>query len=385
MQHEVRITGLGVVSPFGMGIENYWNGLLAPRNRPIPVSDLDTVQMRYRAAYSVPTGDPRERTARDFALQAAVAAMSDAGLDGTSDALIGTAIGNAMGDHSVERAFIPPDFREVEAFPFRVGGAIARHFGLDGPALSVSTACSASLYGISLAADWIRAGKVDAMLVGGAEAVSRVALACFNRLSAIDPECCRPFDRGRQGTVMGEGAAMLVLESAEHAGRRGCKRSYGVIQGWGWSCDSYHVTIPEPTGKIAAQAALAALADARLSPIAIDCVLAHGTGTEQNDLVESKVISTVLGDRAATVPICAIKGNLGHSGGAAGAFQCLTAALIFEHDEVPATGNLSQVDQRCPINLVRQATPVDGVRNILINSYAFGGNNISMIVSRGSA
>ncbi len=308
--------------------------------------------------------------------------MADAGLDGACDSTIGTAIGNAMGDHAVERAFVERNPDEAAAFPFRVGGAIARHFGLDGPALSVSTACSASLYAISLATDLIRAGLVDAMLVGGAEAVSRVALACFNRLAALDPECCRPFDCGRRGTVMGEGAAMLVLESAEHARRRGCGRCYGVIEGWGWSCDSFHVTIPEPTGKIAAQAALAALTDARLSPSDIDCVLAHGTGTEQNDLVEGKVIATVLGERAATVPVCAIKGNLGHSGGAAGAFQCLTAALIFERGEAPATGNLSEVDERCPLHLLQQAAPADGIRNILINSYAFGGNNVSLIVGR---
>jgi 3-oxoacyl-(acyl-carrier-protein) synthase len=217
------------------------------------------------------------------------------------------------------------------------------------------------------------------MLVGGSEAVSRVALACFNRLGAVDPQWCRPFDRGRKGTVMGEGAAVLVLESADHLRQRG-GRCYARAEGWGWSCDGHHATIPEPSGRAATLAVTHALADAGLGPDAIDAVLAHGTGTELNDLVESKVLAEALGPRCPTVPVCALKGKLGHSGGAAGAFQCLTACLVLAHGVLPPTGNVPELDPRCPLLLPDR--PLTGAfRHILMSSYAFGGNNVSLIVS----
>jgi 3-oxoacyl-(acyl-carrier-protein) synthase len=314
-------------------------------------------------------------------------ALADAGLLGRVDArsVIGTAIGNAMGDDvfEVERLGGPP-VEGLDAFFFEVAAATGAALGLCGPSLNVSTACSAGLYSISLATELIQSGQADVFVAGGSEAICRAALGCFNRLSAIDPEACRPFDASRKGTVMGEGAAILVLESEEHLRRRGGSRVYGQIEGAGWSCDGHHATIPEPSGKHALAAARRALAEASLEPSAIGCVLAHGTGTAQNDQMESVMIQELFGDRAHEVWVCGVKGKLGHGGGAAGAFQCLTGALVLDRGIAPPTGNVSSVDPSCKVRLDRGHGQPARVDHVLMNSYAFGGNNISLILGRAS-
>jgi 3-oxoacyl-(acyl-carrier-protein) synthase len=254
-----------------------------------------------------------------------------------------------------------------------VGAAI----GAGGPTTSISNACAASGFALSVATDLIESGEADVVVAGGAESYSRVALGCFNRLGAIDPERCRPFDRDRAGTVFGEGAAMLVLEAEEHAGERSAPRTYARVAGAGWSCDAYHMTAPDPDGEQIVRAMRAALAAAGGDADAIGCVIPHGTGTTLNDVVEARALREVLGQRCDELPLYSLKGVIGHTGGAAGAFAALASALILARGEVPANVALRARDPECDVLLAEQPVALDG-SVVLLNAYAFGGNNVSL-------
>lgn len=389
------VTGLGVVSCLGTTVADYWAGLLRAHNLPAPVRD-PRANMPNRLLYSV-TDDtppkPRRSTAvlgrtSSFAIRAARAALADAGLDGDSDGhtgggwggRAGVSIGTGVGDE--------PQFEEArpegvppggpDAFPFKVSSVLATEFGLTGPSASISTACSASAYSVSLAADAIQDGQADVMLAGGADGYTRVGNACFNRMGALDPVRCRPFDRDRRGTVFGEGAALMVLESESHARGRGRTGWYATVEGAGWSCDGHHATAPEPAATQIVRAMSAALADAGVSISDIGCVLPHGTGTPLNDEVEERALREVFGASLGSVPVYNLKALLGHTGGAAGAFGLLTAILIVHSGLVPANAEVSPTPGG--INPHTGAALPVAVRHALVNAYAFGGNNISVVV-----
>ena len=392
MDQKVLITGLGVVSPIGKALDAYWAGLLAANNKPADYPWTRSEYFPNRLVYYVP--NPQERStatngtklgrASRFAFEAAAMCMEDARLSTESAATVGVSIGTGMGDADLQENAreLGAEIGASEAFMFRVSAALAAEFGLGGPNLSVSTACSAGAYSISLAVEAIRSGMADAVLAGGAEGFSRIALACFHRLGALDPVVCRPFDKERAGTVFGEGSAMLLLESESSARRRGCTRAYAEISGYGWSCDGYHVTAPEPSGRQTASALRDALCEAGISADEIDCVVPHGTGTELNDVVESETLGHVLGKRLSEIPVCSVKAMIGHTGGAAGAFSCLTGALILQHGLVPPMANTKSIDSRCGLRLYCGEPLGAEIRHLLVNAYAFGGNNISIILGR---
>jgi 3-oxoacyl-(acyl-carrier-protein) synthase len=298
---------------------------------------------------------------------------------------VGVAVGTGVGDCSLpERARqdgVQPD--GLDAFPFKVGSVLAGRLGLGGPVVSVSTACSASAYSVSLAVDMIRDGRADVVLAGGADGYTRVGVACFNRLGALDPERCRPFDAGRKGTIFGEGAAFLMLESESHARARGRDRHYGVIEGAGWSCDGHHATAPESHAVQIVRAMRAAFTEAGLDPADVGAVVPHGTGTPLNDVVESNALHQVLGPAAATLPVYSLKALLGHTGGAAGAFALLTALLMLDRGTVPPNIPLAEPDPQCELSLLSGAPLRSDPQHVLVNAYAFGGNNISVLVGRG--
>lgn len=389
---KVLVTGLGVVSPVGSDLENYWAGLLAGTNRPERYPWIEDRQVSNPITYWV--RQPKRRVvshaglalgrSSQFAIQAAESCLRDAGLSAAVLPSMGISIGTGMGhadlieDAREGRAAVEP----IEQFTFEVGSSVASHFDLRGPNLSVSTACAAGAYSVSMAVEAIRSGLADVMLAGGAEGFSRVAIGCFRRLGALDPSVCRPFDAERQGTVFGEGAAMLVLESEEHARRRGCANVYAAISGAGWSCDAHHPTAPESEGRQAIAALRRALAAAELQPEDIDCVVPHGTGTALNDAVESRTLTEVFGDHVNRLRIFALKSLIGHTGGGAGAFSCLTAALMLRHGVVPATAHLNHVDTHCPLPLHTGAALHADVDRVLVNAYAFGGNNISLVFEK---
>jgi 3-oxoacyl-[acyl-carrier-protein] synthase II len=386
----VEVTGLGVVSSLGHDLDTFWSNLLHAAATPTGDPDLRAEWMPLTHTYGIakaarPAVGPRafSGSAALFGTAAARQCLADAGIDAASAvdrARGGCVLGSAMGDDVFERAALSGEtIAPEDAFPFTLATAVADELGLAGPNLCVSTACSAGLYGIAIAADLIRRGEADFVITGGSEAICRVAMGCFNRLQAIDGVACRPFDRDRGGAVMGEGAAVVLLESQRHRIARGWHRVYAVVKGEGWSCDAHHSTIPEETGEQAVRAINEALARSRVGLDEVDLVLAHGTGTRQNDLMESHALRRVFGERTDAIWVSGNKSKLGHTGGAAGAFQGLTAALALARRQVPPTGNSAVQDPECAVRLALE--PVHApLRNVLLNSYAFGGNNISVIM-----
>jgi len=387
----VLVTGLGVVSCLGTTVDSYWTGLMAGHSEPAPVSD-PLANMDNRLLYGITrpprpvahAGSGRLGRTSTFALAAARVALADAALGGADLTDAGICVGTGVGDVSLFEAVpagMPPPMG-ADAFPFKVSSVLAAELGSAGPVVSVSTACSASGYGVSLAADLIRDGEADVVVAGGADGYTRVGVACFNRMGALDPLRCRPFDADRRGTVFGEGGAFMVLESESHARRRGHTRAYATVEGAGWSCDAHHPTAPEGKGAQAIRAIRDALSEAGLGPDAVGCVVPHGTGTPLNDVVESAALGAVLGDRVGTVPVYSLKAMLGHTGGAAAAFALLTAALIIDRETVPPNAPLESPDPACALRL-HTGEPLAGpVDHVLVNAYAFGGNNISVLLGR---
>ncbi|WP_042373912.1 beta-ketoacyl-[acyl-carrier-protein] synthase family protein [Streptacidiphilus neutrinimicus] len=381
------ITGLGMVSPVGEGPEAYWQGLLAGVSAPQPITDRPGIpdSHAYRVARADADGstrDDRRPRCLDLARSAVRQALAGAGLGDTRDSAlhVGLFLGTGTGDGEAAEQ-VRDGRRSAGTDTWWAYGGAARlgdELELTGPVQTVSTACAAGAYAVALAAQSVLRGEADVALAGGAEVVSRPALAAFLRLGAVDPVHCRPFDAKRQGTVYGEGAAFLVLESAEHARARSA-RPLATVDAGGWSCDGHHLTAPAADGRQAARAGREALRRAGVLPEQIAAVVCHGTGTPLNDRTESRVMTELLGPRAATTPVTAVKSVLGHSGGAAGAFSCATAALVVAHRRLPPVANLDVRDVECRLAISSSPQPV-GSGSVLLNAYAFGGNNISLVI-----
>jgi len=383
---DITVTGVGALSPLGTGADAFWRGMHTARTAPSRVPDSHA-RMDHPRMYLVPEADVPEGPAEwaglplgrgsRFAIEAARQAARDAGLSewGSVDPRrVAVAISSGMGDTELHEGWwqgkAPGTDRWAPVFP--VASAVGGSLGARGPNTCVSNACSASGYALSVAADLIRSGEADVVFAGGAEAYSRVALACFNRLGAIDPERCRPFAADRRGTVFGEGAAVLVLESGAHARARGAEHAYARLAGTGWSCDAHHATAPEPGGGQIERAMREALREAGGGEVGF--VVPHGTGTELNDVVESRVLAAV----APRAPLYSLKALIGHTGGAAGAFAALSAALMLRHGTLPPNVPVGDADPGCPVPLPSGSTPLTGGYG-MVNAYAFGGNNISLV------
>jgi len=375
---KVLITGLGAVSRLGVSVAEFWRGLCEAKAGPTPVADDFGI---IRQAYQVPDRDGSVPDvgggATGYASIAADAALRDAGLAGADLSAAGVLVGTTLGDIDVlERAYA--DGARVGASPFAVTAALATRLGTHGPTRSISTGCSAGVYAVGLAAEMIRSGAAEVMLAGGTETLSRVAYGSLDRLDLLDPELCRPFDAARTGMVPGEGAAILVLESASHAARRAGRRRYAEVGGFGWSCDAYHATAPEPSGRYLRRAMGDALRAAKVTPDMIGAVVPHRAGVPGNDTVESNAIAAALG-RAGIVGYGS-KAVLGHTAGAAGAFACLIGALILDHQMVPPTAHIAELDRDCPLAVIRdEPAPLSG-SHVLISGTGFGGNNGALVL-----
>ncbi|MEU9084686.1 beta-ketoacyl synthase N-terminal-like domain-containing protein [Streptomyces sp. NPDC048357] len=394
---DVLVTGIGAVSCLGATADAFWTGLKAAAGHPTAVPGL-TERVPDVLAYQVPDGAPATDSAHAapgratrFALSAAREAIADAGLEpreiSGAAVVLGTAGGEGGGregghtgdaDGEGTRDGAPAGAWEPV---FSVAAAVGAELGTFGPNISVSNACAASGYALSVAVDLIRRGEADTVLLGGAEGIAWAPLASFSRLGAADPETCRPFDAERRGTVFGEGAAVLVLQSARAAAGR---PAYGRVLGTAWSCDAHHPTAPDPGGEQLVRVARAALDEAGRAPGDIGCVIPHGTGTLQNDVIEYRVLREVLGERAPATPLFSLKAFIGHTAGAAAAFAAVTAALIARHGEIPANVPLASPDPECPVLLPQDGpTPLERP-DVLVNAYAFGGSNFSMVFGGGA-
>jgi 3-oxoacyl-[acyl-carrier-protein] synthase II len=258
---------------------------------------------------------------------------------------------------------------------------IATAWGLTGPKATFMTACSSGATAIGFARDLIVNRMADVMIAGGVEALSRTTYATFNALQAVSPEYCRPFDAKRDGLSIGEAAAFLVLESQNHALARGAL-IYGEVLGYGVTCDSFHITAPDPEASGAIRAIQAAIGDADIFANDIDYICAHGTATQANDLMETKAIKEVFGKKSRQIPVSSIKSMTGHTLGASGALAAVASVIAMRDGFIPPTIHHDTPDPACDLDYVSEGARPATLNSILINSFAFGGNNTSLILGR---
>jgi 3-oxoacyl-[acyl-carrier-protein] synthase II len=336
--------------------------------------------------------------ASQLAAAAARAAAADAGLANgaaTSPAPedIGVVFGTTSGEpREVERFddrwvgeeldAVGPEFMGL--YPNHViAGHVAAELDVAGLNAMVPTACAAGNYAVAWAVDALAAGRAQAVVAGGADAFSRITFTGFARLGAIAPERCQPFDKNRRGMIPGEGAAALVLETAEQARQRGAT-IYAEVAGWGLSCDAHHMTAAHPEADGAARAMEDALASAGVGPEEVSYVSAHGTGTPTNDRLETQALYRVFGERARRIPVSSVKSMLGHTMGAASAIESVVCALAIRDGVVPPTIGFEEPDPDCDLDVVPNTARELRVEVAMNNAYAFGGNNASVVFKRWS-
>lgn len=398
---KVVVTGLGVISPVGNNLKDFWENLLAGRHGIGPITKFDTTEYKAKLAAEVKDFDPRAymekaETLRtdlyaQFALAAACQAVEESGLIGTLPpervaVYFGSGIGGiqtftgemdklrSRGPRRVSPYFVPMMIANMAA------GSIAIRFNCKGAAMPSVTACASGANAIGEAMRLIRHGYADAVVTGGAEAaICPSAIAGFSNMQALstatDPNAASlPFDQRRNGFVIGEGAVALVLEEYEHARKRGAK-IYGEVCGYGSTCDAYHITAPHPEARGGAQAMLDAMAEAGYSESDKVYVNAHGTGTPMNDEVETLAIKKALGTRAYDAYVSSTKSMTGHMLGAAGAVEALACLFALNEGIIPPTINLYEQDERCDLNYIARAPLYADVTLALSNSLGFGGHN----------
>jgi 3-oxoacyl-[acyl-carrier-protein] synthase II len=394
----VVVTGVGLVTAVGAGMDA-WHNLLAGRSGIHPVKSFSTERYPVHlggeiADFSPPAGvEDGAGRATALAVAAARLALADAGItEADVDPLrAAVTVGTTSGEPSFverledSRAAGGPDDASLRDFAVHypshvIPARVAADAGFHGPALTIPTACAAGNYAIAAAVDLLRAGRADVVLAGGADAFSRITFTGFARLGAIAPERCQPFDRNRKGMVPGEGAAMLVLETAERARRRGA-RIHAEVAGYGLSCDAFHMTGGEPSGAGAIRAMEGALRDAggTTTPDDVSYISAHGTGTVVNDRLEALAIQRVFGAAARRIPTSSIKSMIGHAMGAASAIEAVACVLATAQDRIPPTINFETPDPDCDLDCVPNHARDHTVRVAMNNAYGFGGNNASVL------
>jgi 3-oxoacyl-[acyl-carrier-protein] synthase II len=406
-QRRVVVTGLGAVTPLGLGVEETWQRLLAGEGGCGPVSAFDSDGHPVRIACEASGFDPARwldtkavrRTDRfaQFAVAAARMAEADAGVDvAAAPERVGVSVATAQGGVAslsaccagADSARIHPTL--VTAFmPNMAAGWVSMELGARGPAGAPCTACAASAMAVGEGYDAIRLGRAEVMFCGGSEAgVTPLAMAGFAAMRALsrrndDPaRASRPFDGDRDGFVMGEGAAVLVLEERGHALERGA-RIYAELAGYGVSSDAFHMTEPDPAGSGQARAVRAALADAGLAPDDVDYVNAHASSTELGDATETAAIKLALGEeKARSIPVSSIKGATGHCLGAAGAVEAAATVLAIRDDAVPPTINYESPDPACDLDYVPNTARRLPVKVALSNSFGFGGHNAVLVFAK---
>ncbi|MBM3489162.1 MAG: beta-ketoacyl-ACP synthase II [Alphaproteobacteria bacterium] len=412
----IVITGMGLVTPLGVGVETVWQRLLDGESGAHAIQKFDTSDLSAKIACDVPRGaaapdfnpddwvDPKEQRRIDdfivFAMAAAEQALTDAGWKPSDPAereatgvMIGSGIGGLPGIEDGALLLKERGTRRVSPFfiPGRLinlcSGHVSIRYGFTGPNHAVVTACSTGAHALGDAARIIKWGDADVMVAGGAEAaISRLGMAGFAACKALstrfnhDPKrASRPWDKLRDGFVMGEGAGIVVLEELEHARRRGAK-IYAELVGYGMSGDAHHITAPPEDGDGAYRAMRNALRDAGLPPQSIDYINAHGTSTPLGDEIEVKAVKRLFAEQAMSLSMSSTKSSIGHLLGAAGSVEAIFTALAIRDGIVPPTLNLDDPSEGCDIDLVPNRAKERPVRTAMSNSFGFGGTNASIIL-----
>jgi len=406
MTRRVVATGIGCITPVGNDIDSTWDALVHGRSGITRITRFDPAAYETRIAGEVKGFDPLQymdrkdarRTDRfaQLAVGSAAQALSDAKLDISGDTdRIGTAIATGVGglETLIEQVLVMEKRGPSRLSPFLVpmlmanaaSAQISMQFGLKGPSLTHVSACASSAHAVGESAEMIRREMADVMLAGGAEAaVLPLAIGAFATMHAMsrrnnDPEgASRPFDKDRDGFVLSEGSAVVILEERERAVARGA-RIYGEVVGYGATADAYHITAPSPEGEGNARAMRMALDQAGLPPTAIDYINAHGTSTQPNDREETAAIKQVFGDHAYTLMVSSTKSMTGHLLGAAGALEAIVCLLAMRDGCIPPTINYTTPDPACDLDYVPNAARARQIHIALSNSMGFGGHNASLI------
>ncbi|SEK86232.1 beta-ketoacyl-[acyl-carrier-protein] synthase family protein [Streptacidiphilus jiangxiensis] len=416
MSRRVVITGIGVVAPGGIGAKEFWNLLSQGRTATRAVTFFDASPFRSRVAAEVdfdplahglgPQEIRRMDRAAQFAVVATGEALADSGIgaDGIDPYRTGVSVGSAVGaTMSLDREYrVVSDGGRLDLVDHRyavphlydafVPSSFAREVawaaGAEGPAAVISTGCTSGLDSVGYAVELIREGGVDVMVAGATDApISPITVACFDAIKATtprndDPEhASRPFDRSRNGFVLGEGSAILVLEEYEHAKRRGA-HLYAEIAGFASRCNAFHMTGLRPDGAEMAEAIKVALTEARMNPEEIHYINAHGSGTKQNDRHETAAFKRSLGEHAYRTPVSSIKSMIGHSLGAIGSLEIAASALAIEHNLVPPTANLHEPDPECDLDYVPLTAREQTTDAVLSVGSGFGGFQSAMVLRR---
>jgi len=409
-KRRVVITGMGAVTPIGNNVQELWEGLIAGRNGAGKITKFDASIFATQFACEVKNFDPavyidkKELKRMDiysqFALASAAMAIEDSKLDlskinlNMAGVVFGSGIGGIQTFEEQHNLFLQGGPKRVSPFfvpmmiPDIAAGLISIKYGFKGPNYATVSACATSSHAIADAFILIQRGSADIMLCGGSEApITQMSIAGFNAARALSTwndrylEASRPFDKDRNGFVMGEGGGVLILEELEHALNRGAK-IYAEIVGVGLTADAYHITAPAPEGEGAARSMKEALRDANVEPQVVDYINAHGTSTELNDVNETKAIKSVFGEHAYKLAISSTKSMTGHLLGAAGAVEAIITVLAIVNSTIPPTINLDEPDPECDLNYTPKLAVKKEIKYALSNTFGFGGHNATIMFKK---
>ncbi|MDD4956775.1 MAG: beta-ketoacyl-[acyl-carrier-protein] synthase family protein [Candidatus Omnitrophica bacterium] len=399
MKRRVVITGLGIVSSIGIGKDTFWKNLVSGRSGITDVDRFDVSNFSIKKAGEIkgfkpddfmPSGSVKKiGRGSQLAIAATSLVFKDAGLspnifrEKRSGLVVGTTMGESPSIEMIDRFWTSGGeenvyMSNVANFPVNnLSNNIGFSFSVAGLNLVVPTACAAGNYSIGFAADLISRNKCDLLIAGGADPLSRLAFTGFNRLFAMAPEKCQPFDKNRKGMMLGEGATVLLIEALESAKKRKA-HIYAEILGYGLSCDAYNMTIPNVDGieKVMRKA----LINAGIGPGDVDYISAHGTGTPANDNAECEAIHRVFGAHSKDLAVSSIKSMLGHTMGTASAIEAAACCMALETAILPPTINVDEQDEDCDIFCIPNKAVKKQIRVALNNSFAFGGNNACLVL-----
>jgi 3-oxoacyl-[acyl-carrier-protein] synthase II len=409
-KRRVVVTGIGTINPLANNVENSWSNLISGKSGIDNITSFDTTNLPVKFAGEVKDFDANDYMGKQHARKldrsahlsifAAEQALLDAGLDTESrlgdevGIVLGTGIGGIGATEDAVRIYdtrgpsrINP-LAITQLMPNSSTGQVAIRFGIEGPSLTITTACAASANSVGEAKNLIERGVVNTVVAGGTESgTTPMTIGAFAQIRALSTnnespkEACRPFDKNRDGFVMAEGSTILVLENEETAKKRGAK-IYGYVDGYGSTTDAYHITAPSEGGEGAVRAMKKALEDAGVNKEEINYINAHGTSTPINDKNETMAIKSVFGELAKSTTISSTKSMTGHLLGGAGAFEAMVSLLVMQNNKVPPTINLTKADEECDLNYTPNVSIDLEVNKVMSNSFGFGGHNGVLIFSK---
>ena len=402
MRKRVVVTGLGIVSAVGVRIPEFWNALVEGRDGTKAITVFDASPYRTKIAAEVSPFNPGDHFSKkeirrlsrcdQFGLVAFREAWKSAHLDQEPmdrervGVILGAGSGGILSVENYFRAFYggsknPHPSLLISYSLATTTDLIAIESGLRGPRTTTATVCSSSSASIGVAYEMIQMNLADVMVTGGSDSLCEVSYSGFSSLKLVDPESCKPFDKRRQGLVIGEGAGIVILEELEHAKKRNAP-IHAEFLGYGICADAYHLTAPEPNGEGVERVIRLALDHAGVSPDGVDTINAHGTATPFNDVAETRGIKRVFGERAKEIPISGIKSMVGHCLGAAGGIEAVATVLTVEKSVVPPTIHYEVPDPLCDLYYTPNQSIGKDVRIAISNSFAFGGNNACLVFGK---